>query len=155
MPHHRIAAEAVLDVPAALAYSILADYRHGHPHILPRPPFVSLDVEQGGVGAGTVIRFQMRMLGTTRTMRATVTEPEPGRVLVETDVEGAVVTTFTVDPVEGGQKARVSISTDMKVAGGPAGWLQRLLLTRLLRPVYVREIGQLGRVAAERMTGGA
>ena len=33
---------------------------------------------------------------------------EPGRVLVETDVEGAVVTTFTVDQAEGGRRARVS-----------------------------------------------
>ena len=38
--------------------------------------------------------------------------------------------------------------------GGPVGWLQKKLVTRLLRPVYVREIEQLGRVAAEWATGG-
>src|SRR5687768_1410472 len=47
MPRHRIEAEAVIDAPAAVAYAIIADYREGHPHILPRPPFVSLDVEEG------------------------------------------------------------------------------------------------------------
>src|SRR5579885_1306861 len=102
MPRHTVAATAVIDAPAPAAYAVIADYRDGHPHILPRPPFVSLDVEEGGVGAGTVIRFRMRMLGTTREMRATVTEPEPGRVLVESDAAGDVVTTFTVDPVGGG-----------------------------------------------------
>jgi hypothetical protein len=149
MPRHRIAAEAVIDAPAAQAYAVIADYRDGHPHILPRPPFVSLDVEGGGVGAGTVIRFQMRMLGKTRTMRAAITEPEPGRVLVESDLEGDVVTTFTVDPVEDGRKARVTIATEMNVLGRPLGWLQRPLATRLLRPVYVRELARLEAVAGE------
>jgi hypothetical protein len=153
MARHTISVTAVIGSPAATAYAVIADYRDGHPHILPRPPFVSLDVEEGGVGAGTVIRFRMRMLGTTREMRAAVTEPEPGRVLVERDAAGDVVTTFTVGPAEGGT-ARVTISTDMKVLGGPIGWLQKRLITRLLRPVYVREIEQLGRVAGEWARGG-
>lgn len=149
MARHTIAATLEISAPADLAYSIIADYRDGHPHILPRPPFVSLDVDAGGVGAGTVIRFRMRMLGATREMKATITEPQPGRVLVESDDAGDVVTTFTVDPVAGG-KSRVTISTDMKVLAGPLGWLQRRLVTRLLRPVYVREIEQLEAVAVKR-----
>jgi hypothetical protein len=154
MPRHRVAAEAVIDAPPAAAYAVIADYRDGHPHILPRPPFVSLDVEQGGVGAGTVIGFSMRMLGTTRTMRAAITEPEPGRVLVESDLDGDVVSTFTVDPVEDGRKARVTIETELNVLGRPLGWLQRWLVTRLLRPVYVREIAQLEAVVAGRVRTG-
>src|SRR3954469_3941187 len=128
MARHTISLTAVIDAPAAIAYAVIADYRDGHPPTLPRPPFVSLDVEEGGVGAGTVIRFRMKMLGTTREMRAAITEPEPGRVLVESDPAGAVVSTFTVDHAEGG-KARVTISTDMKVLGGTLGWLQRRLVT--------------------------
>ncbi len=154
MPTHLVEAEAEIDAPAALAYAVVADYRDGHPHILPRPPFVSLEVEDGGVGAGTVIRFRMRMLGVTREMRASISEPEPGRVLVESDAAGDVVTTFTVDPVDGGRKARVTIATDMRVRGWPVGWLERRLVTRLLRPVYVREIDLLGAVAAERAKAG-
>ena len=34
-----VAAEAEVPAPAALVYGILADYRDGHPSILPRPPF--------------------------------------------------------------------------------------------------------------------
>jgi len=153
MARHTISATAVIDSPAETAYAVIADYWDGHPHILPRPPFVSLDVDEGGVGAGTVIRFRMKMLGSTREMRAAITEPEPGRVLVERDAAGDVVTTFTVEPAEGG-KARVTIATDMKVPGGPVGWLQKRLITRLLHPVYVREIEQLGRVASEWAKGG-
>jgi len=44
-------------------------------------------VEEGGIGAGTVIRFQMRILGRLRTFHAAITEPEPGGVLVETDLD--------------------------------------------------------------------
>ena len=54
---------------------------HGHPQILPKPPFVSLEVEKGGIGAGTVIRIAMRVLGRLQTFGAVITEPEPGRVL--------------------------------------------------------------------------
>jgi hypothetical protein len=107
MPRHRVSASAVVRAPAGRVYAILADYRHGHPRIVPRPPFGPLEVEQGGTGAGTVVRFQMRLLGRTRTFRAAVTEPEPGRVLVETDLGRGAVTTFTVDPCGEGQGARV------------------------------------------------
>ena len=150
MPRHQVSAEAVVDAPAGRAYAVIADYRDGHPHILPRPPFVSLDVEQGGTGAGTVIRFQMRVLGRVRTFRAAITEPEPGRVLVETDLDTGTVTTFAVVPVEDGRKSRVNISTDIVTRGGLLGRVERLLVTRLLQPVYRRELEQLGAVAAGR-----
>lgn len=142
----------VIDSSAKNVYAVIADYRNGQPQILPRPPFVSLDVDEGGVGAGTVIRFRMRMLGATREMQANITEPEQGRVLVERDAAGDVVTMFTVEPTEE-EMARVTISTDMKVLGGPLGWVQKTLISRLLKPVYVREIELLERVAAEWATG--
>ena len=74
-------------------------------------------------------------------------------MLVERDAAGDVVTTFTVEPAED-EKARVTISTDMQVPGGPIGWLQKKLITRLLLPVHVREIEHLGRVASEWTTNG-
>jgi hypothetical protein len=150
MPRHQVSADAVINAPAGLVYAVIADYRDGHPHIVPRPPFVSLEVEQGGTGAGTVIRFQMRILGRIRTFRAAITEPEPGRVLAETDLHTGTITTFTVDPVEDGWKARVIITTDIETRGGLLGAVQRFLVTRLLRPVYQREIEQLGVIAIGR-----
>jgi hypothetical protein len=150
MPRHQVTASAVIPAPAAQVYGIIADYSNGHPRIIPRPPFVSLEVEQGGIGAGTVIRFQMRVLGRTRTFRAAITESEPGRVLVETDLDMGPVTRFTVDPCEEGRHARVTIQTDLETRGGPLGVVERFLITRMLQPVYVRELAQLAAVAASR-----
>ena len=150
MRTYRVSASGVVNAPAGRVYAILADYRDGHPHIVPRPPFGALEVEQGGVGAGTVIRYPMRLLGRTRTYRAAVTEPEPGRVLVETDVDTGAVTTFTVEPGAGGRSARVTITTDVPTRGGPLGVLERFLVTRLLRPTYVRELRQLADFAEGR-----
>src|SRR5918993_898798 len=45
--------------PPAEVYAILADYTEGHPHILPSSYFRNIEVEEGGVGAGTRIRFDM------------------------------------------------------------------------------------------------
>ena len=94
---HLISASANIPAPPQRAYSILANYRDEHPRILP-PQFSNLAVEKGGIGAGTVIRFNMRVFGRKRSFRAAVTEPEPGRVLVETDLDtNRAVTTFIVD----------------------------------------------------------
>src|SRR5688500_9099663 len=96
MAAQQVSASALMHAPPQAVYAIIADYHHGHPQILPKPPFVSLAVEQGGTGAGTVIRVHMRVLGQLHMVRAVVTEPEPGRVLVETNDNGSV-TTFTVE----------------------------------------------------------
>lgn len=144
-----VKAAARVGAPADVVYGIIADYRNGHPQILPKQYFEWLEVEQGGRGEGTVIRFQMRVLGQTRVLRAVVTEPEPGRVLVETDTGGAgPVTTFTVEPEESG--SRVTFSTELTSARGPVGVLERFVLKRILRRIYRRELEQLGRVAVER-----
>ena len=144
-----VEASARVEAPADIVYGIIADYRNGHPQILPRQYFEWLEVEQGGRGEGTVIRFQMRVLGQTRVLRAVVTEPEPGRVLVETDTGGiGPVTTFTVEPE--GSGSRVTFSTELTSARGPLGALERFVLRRVLRRIYARELEQLGRVAVER-----
>jgi hypothetical protein len=148
MTTHRFFASALIQAPARELYAIIADYHHGHPQILPQPPFVSLAVEQGGVGAGTVIQVEMRVLGRRQTFRAVVTEPEPGRVLVETNDIG-YVTTFTVDPRAEGRQAYVTIATELTGRAGLLGTLERWFVTRLMRPVYVKELEQLAAVAAK------
>ena len=100
-------------------------------------------VERGGVGEGTVVRFTSRLGGRRQTMTAAITEPQPGRVLVETGP--GVVTTFTVEP-EGAHRARVRFDTVLE-AGGLAGVLTRLFAPRLLRPVYADEQERLERHA--------
>ncbi len=55
MAQQRIVASSFIRAPASQVYAIIADYRNGHPRILPQPYFVSLNVDQGGIGAGTAI----------------------------------------------------------------------------------------------------
>jgi hypothetical protein len=135
-----LSAERVLDAPADVVYHLIADYREHHrPEGFLPPAFTELVVEQGGVGAGTVIRFTMKMAGRTQTTTATVTEPVPGRVLVETGP--GVQTTFTVEP-EGDRRARVRFDTVLE-AGGIQGLLARLFAPGLLRPLYADELTRL------------
>jgi hypothetical protein len=148
MPHrernsHLVKAAAWIDASPERVYAIIADYRHGHPSILPAV-FDGLTVERGGTGAGTVIRFGMRVMGKTQTFRAAITEPEPGRELVETMLDGnGVVTSYTVRPHPSGMKSEVTISTEVPVRAGLPGMLQRFVTTRYLRPIYRRELALL------------
>ncbi|MCL4300686.1 MAG: SRPBCC family protein [Anaerolineae bacterium] len=150
MNSYYVTESALIKAPAELVYNIIADYHNGHPYILPKPYFLNLEVEQGGVGEGTIIRFQMQVLGKTETFRATVTEPEPGRVLVESNQPQGSVTTFTVDPVEGGQSAQVTFATELPDRGGLPGLLERFLTRLMLPRIYRKELAQLEAVAQER-----
>lgn len=132
----------VIGVPAARAYAVLSDYRQHHPKILPQPTFGALDVEEGGVGAGTRIRVTMRVMGRPRVLRMLVGEPEPGRVLVEEDVDTGDVTTFTVRP-RGDAACEVEIATTWKAKPGVAGWLERMFNPRVAGPLYEKELENL------------
>lgn len=145
---YEIAASKLIDAPAKKIYDILADYRHGHPLIHPKPYFVSLQVEQGGVGAGTMIKFQMKVFGRVQDFRATISEPEPGRVLVETNDGTDVVTKFIVDPHNAGKSAFVTIITTTPVRDGWAGKVEGWMTKQVLYPIYVTELEQLAQVAA-------
>ncbi len=148
MPRHSVSVSATVRAPAAQVYAMLADYQVWHPAILPTRYFHNLAVERGGVGEGTVIRVRMRVLGTTRTFRAVVAEPEPGRVLVETDLDTGAVTTFTVGPTAGDAGTRVTITTALDVRPGVPGMLERLLTTVVLRRIYAQELALLARAHA-------
>jgi hypothetical protein len=109
-----------------------------------------LKVEQGGIGAGTIIRFQMRVLGKSQDFRGVVTEPEPGRVLTESYDGDASVTTFTVEPLAKNQ-ARVTITTDFKIRSGLLGSLERLFINWILPCIYRQELDLLQTFAADRV----
>src|SRR5271165_6785558 len=96
--------EAVLHARPEDVYATIADYHQGHPRITPPENIYDLQVEQGGYGAGTIIRFKSRLFGVERSFHHQVIEPEPGRVLREQSIDDAEheATTFTVTPVEEG-----------------------------------------------------
>lgn len=142
-----VSASAIIPARRERVYSLLANYNDGHLRILPRQ-FSSLVVEEGGVGAGTVIRVQMSFFGRKQTYRAAISEPEPGRVLVETSLEvNSWVTTFTVNPGAAPADSNVTISTELPVGSGFRGFLERRVSILLLRPMYVKELENLARVA--------
>ena len=146
MAQNRIVAERSINAPAERVYRYLADYREHHPRILP-PAFSDFRVEEGGVGAGTVIRFRVTAGGLVRSYYQLVAEPAPGRVLIEAGIESSEATTFTVTP--DGDRCRVRIVTTWEGAGGVGGFIERLLAPRLLGPLYADELARLDRYAQE------
>ena len=89
----------------------------------------------------------MKAMGKVSVGEATITEPVPGRELRETLTTG-IVTTFLVEP-EAADQSLVTIRTTYSKPG-LAGWLERIFATRFLRRVYIAELEQLSRVAADR-----
>jgi hypothetical protein len=136
----RTESSAVIDAPPAEVYAIFVDYRHSHPQVLPKPYFGDLIVEQGGTGAGTVFRTSVTVIGMTEQFHMVVTEPEPGRLLVETDAQQGLTTSFTIDPVEGGKKSRVTIATDWTPKSGVMGWVEKLSKPAVTRKIYDAEL---------------
>lgn len=135
----RITAERVLDAPAEVVYRCLADYEHHHrPEGFLPPSFSDFRVERGGYGAGTVISYRTTLGGAVRAMTAEVSEPEPGRVLVESGPGAKTI--FSVDPV--GEQSRVRFHTILEDRG-LQGVLMRLVGPRLLLPLYYDELRRL------------
>ncbi len=139
-------AERVIDAPAETVYGYLADERQ-HSQFLP-DAFSEFQVETGGVGAGTITRFRVTTGGRSREYRMEVAEPEPGRVLTESDMNSSLVTTFTVEPR--GERSLVKISTGWQGAGGIGGFFERLFAPRVLGRIYADELGRLNEYARQR-----
>jgi hypothetical protein len=147
MSEIRARTQALVPAPPAMVYDLIADYQRSHPEMLPPRYFRNLKVEEGGVGAGTRITFEMTSFGTVRRFEMRITEPDPGRVLVETDVVSGVATSFRVDPAPGGQGSLVTISTRYRKSG-VAGWVESWLAPRFLRTVFDAQL----RLLAEQAT---
>lgn len=135
-----VEAAAVIDARPEQVYAVIADYRVSHPAIVPKRYFSELVVEQGGQGAGTVVRGTVKVLGSAYPLHQQISEPEPGRVLRETDLETQQYTTFTFDPLAGGSQTRLTIASEFPPAPGIAGLLQRLLLPVVTGRMYREEL---------------
>jgi hypothetical protein len=138
-----IKASRIIEARPETLYTILWDYRVGHLAILPKPYFVSMTVEAGGLGAGTVVNVEMVVMGVERSFRLMVTEPEPGRILQEEDAEAGIVTRFTLDPVGDGQQTSVTISSLAQTQAGFTGMMERLLNPLITRHIYNQELENL------------
>ena len=103
------------------------------------------------MGAGTITRFKLTAGGRTREYRTKVAEPEPGRILTESDTGSSSVTTFTVSPQ--GAASRVRISTSWDGAGGIGGLFERMFAPRVLRGIYEDELKRLDAYARGQNSG--
>jgi carbon monoxide dehydrogenase subunit G len=146
MSHYYAEASEIIDAPPEKVYAVISDYHEGHPSILPSRYFTEMTVDEGGQGAGTFATIRMNVFGTKVLYHMSVTEPEPGRVLVEEDKSAGVTTTFTLDPFNGGGQTRVTISTKAKTSPGLRGMIEKLANPPILRKIYREELQQLAEV---------
>lgn len=126
-------ANKIIQTPPETVYNIVADYCNGHPRILPKDYFLSIEVEQGGFGAGTIVNFEMRLLGQTKSFHSIITEPEPGRLLVETDIKSKIPTSFYVVPLGNAHQTRLTITTELKGQNIVEGFIAKYLLQKIYR----------------------
>ncbi len=146
MARNVVSAEGTVDAAASTVYGYIADMRQHHPRFLP-PAFSDFEVESGGVGAETVTRFKITAGRRTREYHMKIAEPEPGRVLTESDLNSSAVTTFTVAPQ--GAASRVTITTAWDGASGIGGFFERMFAPRALRAIYGDELKRLSAYARD------
>ena len=141
----RASFEAPIAAPAACVYNCLADYVNHHPHFLPTA-FSAMQVTQGGYGAGTELQVKLKVSGHARVYRTRVSEPEPGWVLRETDLDLGTETTFTLTPHDGGVLVRIDT---VYQRGGLAGLMEQIVAPYLLRSLYADKLQRLDRYARQ------
>jgi hypothetical protein len=137
----RIEVSDIIDATAADVYAVVADYHKGHPAILPKPYFTGLVVEEGGQGAGSILRTSMNIFGQEFHYHQVVSEPEPGRVLVEKDMNTSQWSSFTFDPL--GKQTRVTITASFPASPGFKGVMERLLNPIMTRRIFKQELRNL------------
>lgn len=131
-------------------FDAIADYEDVHRRLLPEQ-FTAYEIREGGDGEGTVLHVKLQ--ATSRRVREClldVTEPGDG-VLVETDRNSTLVTTWTVVPGQGEGTARVTVRSEWEGAGGIRGVFERIFAPRALSGLYDRILANLaGEMESER-----
>ncbi len=150
MSRMHVESTAVIDASPFRVYGVFADYHHSHPQILPTQYFPKFELVHGGNGAGTRFKVYTRFMGQERMYDMEVTEPEPGRVLMESDTLTTLVTTFTVDPGPTPKQSNVTIATEWEGQGGVAGFLERLFIPPVMQRIYRAELEKLNEFVRRR-----
>ena len=143
MAYYQVEQSKIVNAPPQAVYDVFTDYHEGHQAILPKAYFKQVVVEKGGVGAGTEVVVQMDVFGSKQQFRLRMKEPEPGRVLVEEDVDNNLTTTFLMEPLNGGKQTEVTIRTKMAQKPGLRGLMERLVNPPIMRRIYQEELQNL------------
>ncbi len=131
--HIKAETDTTIAASPNVVYEFLADYSERHPRIL-TPNFSDYSVEEGGQGAGTVVRYRLRA-GRERPYRMRVEEPERGSVITERDMDSSFTTTWELSPANG-ESTRVRVTVEWDGASGIAGIFERLFAPGGVRGVY-------------------
>lgn len=128
----RASTERQVAAPADDVYAFLRDYRERRPRILP-PNYLDYAVEEGGTGAGTVVRYRLQAGRRERPYRVEVSEPGDN-TLVESDTDSSLATTWAVRPADGGSV--VQVETRWEGASGIGGFFERRFAPPALRRIH-------------------
>ena len=134
MAHIKAETNTTIAASPDTVYEFLADYSERRPRIL-TPNFSDYSVEEGGQGAGTVVRYRMGA-GRERPYRMRVEEAERGSLIKERDTDSSFTTTWELSPADGGESTRVRVTVEWDGASGVAGIFERLFAPGGVRGVY-------------------
>ncbi|MGD8191217.1 hypothetical protein ACQCN2_14655 [Brevibacillus ginsengisoli] len=139
MSSYNVKESREIEAEPEFIYNLLRNYVDGHPKILPVQYFDSLEIEQGGYGEGTVVKVQTKAMGLKQQMRLTVSEPVPGEVLQEEDVDLGLVTHFHIVPLTS-QKSKVTIQTTWIQKNGLMGIIEKWFIRFIAKKMYQEEL---------------
>jgi hypothetical protein len=129
-----VTARREIHAPVERVRAALADYQTTRPKILTEH-YSDYQVQAGGQGVGT--RVHWKLAATEKRVRDQLVEVSEtdGGVLVESDQNSSMVTTWTVQPADGGHSA-VEVHTTWSGAGGIGGFSERTFAPPGLRRIY-------------------
>ncbi|HVK24599.1 MAG TPA: SRPBCC family protein [Actinokineospora sp.] len=135
-------AEQVINVPVAQVRAAVADYAGVRGKIL-TSHYRDYAVRSGGAGAGTVVHWTLQ--ATEKRVRdclVEVSEPQPD-VLVESDRNSTLISTWTVQGSDGSSTVRVV--TTWEGANGIGGFFERIFAPAGLRRIHGELLANLKR----------
>jgi hypothetical protein len=143
-------AEGSVPAPPAEVYAFLTDYRR-RPEILPAN-YTDYRVEEGGTGAGTVVRYRFKAGPRERDYRMRA-ESGDTVTLVERDLDSSLVTTWRIAPVGAGSTVR--IETEWQGASGVGGFFERTFAPKALSRVHADTLARLATAVTAAAARGA
>ena len=123
-----------------VVWQLLRDYRAR----MFSESFAGYELHHGGVGAGTVIGYRLRVGRHERAFVLGVEEPTPGRQLRERDRHGGLLVTWTLTPGGDGERTVVRVAAELRdpdLERALARWRAR----RALRSTHMHLLQRLDR----------
>jgi hypothetical protein len=94
----QVKSERVVNAKPQEVFDVIKDYKEKRPLFL-TPNFLDYQVEKGGKGDGTIVRYRLHAARRERPYRMQVSEPVKGQAIQERDTNSSLVTTWMVAPL--------------------------------------------------------